>query len=1284
MTWIAKGVVVSLFFCCFVVATVVAQVKSSSITGSVTDSTGAIVTDAVINVTNSNTGISTRAKSNRDGDYTVPYLQDGTYSVQVQAPGFKTFQADGLLLGTGVKLRVNAVLSVGRATETVEVSASAAQLQTESATVQGAVNTDIIMSIPNITNNPLYYATLQAGVVPTPAMANGQTLGVGYLDRMSYSGMRINGSVVGTNDVQIDGLSVQGAGWHEATVVPNRDAVQEVRVTTNNLSADMGGGQGVVALATKSGTNRFHGDLNYRIRNEAFNANSLSNNLQQIPRGQFRLNEGGGAIGGPVILPHLFNGKDKVFFFVSFSRLSHVQPFQGFATVPTALQRTGDFGETLVANQNGNPIPAQIYNPFLATQFNSTTVQRPEYPQSTSCDSTFKSTYGRCGDMVTNPDSYGLLLMNAWPMPNHAPSDPFGDNNYYYSGTGPTVRDNLSARMDFHFGTKHAIYTSGGLETGYSNQYNAWGKGPWYGFLGQSSMNFSDDNPFVSVGDTITLSPTLLADVRFGVTRVNSVAALPAVNTFTSNQYSTYGMPLAVQQFIGLGGTAPTIGDWANTGLNDLNFDGWRRKHEHQTNYMLTGSVNKILGKWTLRSGAEYRVYLGNWADLEYGTPALVPWGSDNYTEQYANLDGTNSSLNTTPQQQGYGGALFPVGTMGWLLSPGTTTKPALAAKYLAFFSQNDWKPTKKLTLNLGLRYEIQPGPTERYNHMSDVDLNVTNPYASTGFAGAGALSTMGAIVFAGHGGYSRHLWDTQWNNISPRIGAAYQLKGSVIRGGYGREYTPSNTGFNANGLVYGGAPFAGGTAPIPFGLTHNGLPVGTFEQPQNTELLPALGPVQAPQLYGNVNGSSGSDYFLRSGYKNGYMDQWNVSLEKRLGGWVTSVAYVGSRGADLTWRLYPINGQFNIPWTTLTSWQDQWISSSGSVNPGAALVPNPFPALIGKASGDIGLTSLPNWETLLPYLGLLNTTVIGSKGSSHYKSMQVRAQHPLAHGLSALLTYTWSQATGISGGHAGSTYPESQISAINGNYDANYSGVDYRNLNNNDGLLTFDIPQRFVAVVTYALPFGKGKRFDPQNGVMRAIVGGWELAPVVTLQSGQPWGPSCGSENGRCFRTGQPLELPKSYQHWYDGVTQVTLPDGRTVTPPQYTYLKWNPDAFGSQIVQWADGTAHVAEYWLGTTPMLLGSLRTPSYQNVNLAVRRSFQFTERMNLQLLAEATNLFNRTSFLPGATNNGFANPFLVPDPTTNSQVGQNANPAAGTLSTALYDARQLTLSLRLTF
>jgi len=1268
-----------------------AQIESSTITGTVTDQKGAVVASANITITEVNTGVNTTVKSNGVGEYTAPYLTQGLYTVTVQAPAFETYKKTGIPLASKTVVRIDVQLTVGSVSQTVEVTASTAELQTETTTVQGTVDANVIMNIPNINDNPLYYATLQAGVVPSSEMYNNEALGVGYSDRQKMSGMNINGGEAGNNDVQIDGLSVQGAAWHESSQLPNRDALQEVAVTTNALSADLGGGLGVIQMSTKSGTNQFHGDLAYRMRNEAFNANGTSNDVQGIPKGKYRLNEESGAVGGPIRIPYIFDGRDKVFFFTSYSRDSHPSTESGFDTVPTALQRTGDFSASTMRDQNGNPIPSQMYNPWTAIPVagsNGQTYSRTEYPQGPN-----SSSYGT-GDMVNTPNAAGLVMLSQYPLPNHAPLNAFQDNNFEWSGAEGVVRDNLSARIDVHILPKNSIYVSGGLQTGTSTFANQWADGvpAQSGYTpaiccGAWGVAYTDENYFGSIGDTITVSPTTVVDVRYGINRVHATAADPRTGAaFTASTYETWGMPASVQAYIAVPGAVPTIG---NTGgdLGVENWDDWENKNEHQTNHSLAASVTKLLGKWTLKEGAEYRVYLGNWQDLVTGTPAInmgccgwEPDGGGNL-EAYGSINGGGSSLDNTPQLSGDSTASLPVGAEGWFLQSGATSKPALAAKYLAFYTQNDWKATPRLTVNLGLRYEVQPGPTERHNQAGSLDLNAANPYAAMGINSANADSKagLGFFAFPGQSGYSRNLWDTQWNNFGPRIGAAYQLgNSSVLRAGYGRIFAPSNTGFNANTTIYGTAGFAGGVSPIPYGTGtgtgYNGLPAGTgLEDPAMTQVHPSAGAVQAPGVYG---GFGDPGLFIRN-FKNAYTDEWNLTLERRFRGWIASTGYIGSKSTHLQWRDQAINGQFDIPWTTLQGWQSEWQATNGTTDPAQVQVPNPLPGLIGGAAGNIGSGTISVENSMMPYLAWLGGDMVGDTGSSLYHSLQFKAQHSYTNGLEALFTYTYSRTTQL---QAGQNYPESQL----GSSTTQNGGTDYRNLSNNRNLSDFDTPNRFVGVVSYLLPTGKGQRFDPGNPVARAVIGEWNLATVVTLQSGQPWGPYCGSENGRCFLSGQALKLPKSFQKWYDGNTQVTLPDGRMFTPSSNSKLIWNPDAFTGQIVQWADGTYRQAQYWEGVTKMIMGELRMPALQNVNLSVSRKFPIREGMSFEILAEATNAFNHTNYTPNNVSNDYSNLVTIADPSHDSTVGENQSTSTGTVGLNFLDARQMTLSARFDF
>ena len=1235
-----------------------AQIKSSTITGTIFDPSGAVVPNATVVVRNEETNIALEVKSNDFGEYTVPYLGAGRYSVTVEVAGFQTYRKTDIVMGTATTMRADVNLVTGTLTTEVVVKAEAAVLQTENSTVQGSVGQSIIESIPNINSNPLYYASLQAGVVPDPKMYNSKVLGVGFQDRQAMSFMRINGGLMGTNDVQLDGISVQGAAWHETTVVPDPDTLQEVRVTTNSFAADLGNGQGLISMITKTGTNQFHGTLNYQYRNEHLNANGLSNNQQGIRRGKYRVNEAGGTIGGPVIIPRLYNGKDKLFFFASFSRITHADPVNVRARVPTELERKGDFSQTKVADNSGNPVPVQLFNPFTATPYQGSTqvFQRQPYPNAT----------------ITNPDPFGLKILQAYPMPNNPPTDAYSSNNYAFTGSTPTARNSLATRVDYRLGQKNSIYVSGGSSRGSVRQPNAWGNSPFINMAFPGQTN--DANFYLAAGDTVILNPSTILDVRYGIARIRTYSAFPAGEGF---DYSAWGMPANVQSLVAMFGTATSIGNFGGP-IANLNSDTWRRKREAQLNHALTGSVTKILNKWTLKSGGEYRVYLGNWQDLLYATPLL---NGSNSTGQLGNLSGGNSSLITDPALRGISFAAALTGVAGYALQAGTTTRPALAAKYLAFFSQNDWKATKKLTINLGLRYEVQPGPTERFNRASSLDLTKPGPYTA-GLNSSNPLAALGVIAFPGKDSYSRNLWDTQWNNISPRVGIAYRLmKSTVVRGGYGRAYTPSNTGFNANGMIYGTGPFSGGAQSIPYGLTPNGVPIGRFSDQQNTLVVPAKGAVQAPGLYGNSNASLSVDLFLRN-YRNAIVDQWNFFVERHFGrNWLLSLGYVGSHGSDLPWRGYPLAGTWDIPNTTLQSWRAGWLASNGLTDPAAVQIPNPLPALVGQAAGSISGTNISALNAPKPYLALLGQTVLANKAISNYNALQFRAEHAYNNGLQMMLNYTWSKATGLIGGSGGSSYAESQVAGIG---TSPSGGINYLNLASNHGFLGYDTPHRFVAVVSYLLPTGRGRLLDPGNSILRALVGDWQFATVVTLQSGQPWGPNCGGMNGRCnVVSGEPVEVPKELQRWYDGKTSVTLPNGHIITPGQYRFLKWNPDRFAPPVVQFPNGRYAVDQYWYGSTAMYVGGLRTPSFQNGNLTVNRQFRIWEGLRMEFHAEATNLLNRTNFSANAVN-GSVSAVLTENPATNTKVGQNSNVNHGSLGLSLFEPRQISLSLRLKF
>jgi trimeric autotransporter adhesin len=304
-------------------------------------------------------------------------------------------------VNTAQTTRVNVALQVGSLASTVQVEAAAAQIQTDSATVQDAVSAAMIAALPNPSQNPLYYATLQAGVAPrnaTTYTSSINSFGVGTGGRRQYSAVGVNGGRAFTNDIQLDGLPVMGGAYNETSVDPNTEGLSEVRVIASNFSAEYGHGQSVISMNTKSGTNQYHGQADYRLRNEAFNANNNMNNANGIARPAFKVNEFGGAIGGPIL-------KNKLFFFSSYHYLMHNRGNTNLATVPTALERVGNFSQTFIRDATGQPVSAQIFDPFNVAQIGPNLYQRAQVPNA----------------IIPNPNPYALRMYSFYPLPNRRP-----------------------------------------------------------------------------------------------------------------------------------------------------------------------------------------------------------------------------------------------------------------------------------------------------------------------------------------------------------------------------------------------------------------------------------------------------------------------------------------------------------------------------------------------------------------------------------------------------------------------------------------------------------------------------------------------------------------------------------------------------------------------------------------------------------------------------------------------------------------------------------------------
>lgn len=1269
----AATLIAMLALCALLTSVAFGQIKSATIAGTVTDPNGAVVPGAMVSVVNQETNVAASAVTDASGNFNVPYLTPGTYTVNVEksGSGFSKYNRTNVVVSTAQTVQVEVKLQIGGTADTVTVTSDAAVLQTATATVGGSVNERLVQSLPNITHNPFQYAVLQAGVIPRGQFNNTQntfSFGIGIDGRRQASAISINGGSAFSNDIILDGVSVQGSAWNEAAVLPNQESLQEVKTIVNNYTAEYGRAQGVIIFQTKGGSNDWHGSGFWRVRNEALNANNFSDNARNIARGPFKSHSYGGTFGGRII-------RDKAFFFVSYEGLEFNRNYDFLKTVPTAKERAGDFSETFVS-VSGRAVPIKIFDPFNATRIGtSSQYLRVQFPTVTDAQGVV-----RTAPLPTNRlNPQGLAFLTAYPLPNRTPDDVFNRNNFFYRGKQQFGKNNINSRVDYNWG-KHNFYGTGGIQLGKILTPRSWGDdNQFYGrneFVGNSQP---DKNPYISVGDTWTVSSNIVIDARIGVNRIKSDNE---VDVFDNFDYGKFGIPAQILALSVIPGAPPSFAPGGN--LSELHNGQFLHKRERQTNTDANASMTWTRGRWTHKFGGTYRVLLSNYTDPH--DPFLVATGAE-YTRQNINANGTTSGL-AVPDASfgGYGPASIALGAGFMEVRSGFAVRLALAQKYGALYTQNDWRVTDKLTLNLGLRWDVQPGPTERFNNISALDLDQKNPFG-----------TLGRIIFPGVNVDRRNMWPTEWNNFGPRMGFAWQLKNTLVaRGGYGLTYIPSNTGYNDGPGFYGAGPFApatatsalnSGNAPTPYGTN----PVGTLIGPFNSlAVSPIVQPIGAnennPGIYGGLVRR------FPQNYRNGIVQQWNMFLEKKIGNdWVASAGYIGSHGSRLQVTFINVNNSQFVDQAVLTDWRNQYVASNGTVNPATQQIPNPFqPAtgdLIPFGAGNIRNRTIPRIETFLPYPHHGNA-IHYTVGESDYHGLQLQITRQFSKGLQFNAHYTWSKLIEFSAYNAANNNNYGDGGSTNG-----FSNIRPQDWKTNRKISTNDIPHRFVASWIYELPIGGGKLLDFKNDFANRLIGGWRVAGSFNATSGFVAPISNGGTNtinGLPDRVnGVDIELPKNLQKWYDGRTQVTLPSGRVITPCNRCFLKYNIDAFAGRVVTTPNGSVVPDLFWFGTSAATFGELRANANWNTNMSLEKSFKLNERFSLDLSAQATNVFNHTQFRPGLQTSfgGTVIPATITaNPTQNLKLGQLQDVANtwGAYTQNTFDARQIELVMKLRF
>ena len=1125
-----NGVIRRIVFAAMLCAPALAQTPTGSLEGVVTDSTGAVIPNATVTVTNTGTNQVKTLKTDTSGRYQVPLLPPGNYSVQAAANGFQQNRQDNVNVEVSENHPVNFSLAAG-AEQTVEVTTTTANLETSTSATGAVITEKRIVDLPLNGRNPFDLASL------TPSVSN-----VG-----NASTPHISGSRNANNEQQLDGqtniLPENNVGNSSSAYQPIVDSVQEFNVQTSVLPAEYGRfSGGVISLITKSGTNQLHGSGFIFARNQIFDAKNYYNNgpIPAVSRYQE-----GGTLGGPLVIPHLYNGHDRTFWFVAYekSKLSHGDTSNFL--VPTLAERGGNFASS----------GSTIYDP--------TTVTASVDPSSGA------TIYTRApfqGNMI-NPMRFSKVAVASlafYPTPN------VNGSGYNYTSSG-TDTDSY-----YHYDTKIDHNWTPNWHTFVRFSHYADFNVPYSGFNNIASEGYggptTSGSYSLSYDNTFTFTPSLLGEVRYGLSRSSSTR-LPFGGAFP---LTNLGFPADLGQVANVQ-VFPNY-NFGN-GFSSLGSSGYVALLENPLAHDANASIIKITHGHNLKFGGEYRKLLLNFH--QFAQPSGSYYFGQSWTQQQLN--------NNTGSSDGNGFADFLLGLpdYGYITHDITT---AQASSYIALYAQDDWKATQRLTINLGLRWDVELPRTERYNQLSYWNPNAASPIqaavSATGVSPAvcpSCANLRGAMQFVGQTGsqYGRSQAPTQWKDFGPRIGVSFAPdEKTVIRAGFGLVFAPS--ALQAAGTT-GDAGTEGFSGQTNFSFTHDN------EQTINTTLdNPAKDGFSLPlKVAGgpgtDIGNAIGQSFF--SSVRNPYSIQTNFNVQRSLPlNTIVEVGYIGNRG------LFLPEGDPGTPYDQLT------VNNLALGNHLFDQVANPFYGIITLPGSNLSNPTISRNQLLRPYPQYTNVSSLRKPDKqSNYQALTVKVDKRFSQGLTFLLAFTGSKTMDTASAAVNYLGPQSATYANQYNPNGEYA------------VSAYDVSRQFVSSFSYELPFGHGRHFlAGVNGIGNTLLSGFQVGGIVSYNSGTPIVLGGVNDNTGLLGGGQ-------------RPTQV-LRSGRIAN---------------ANNNEWFNTAAFVqpAPFTIGNAPRVLPDVRNPGFTNADLSVFKNTYVgaNERYNIQLRLEAFNAFNHPYF-----------------------------------------------------
>jgi hypothetical protein len=937
-----------------VCSAVSAQEFRSTISGRVTDPSGASVAGVKVLAVEKNTGARFETTASDTGEYSLPFLPPGPYTVTAEQSGFKKFSQEGLNVGTNVRLAIDITLQLGSQVETITVSADATMLQTSSASVGQVIGERQISLLPMNGRTPLTLAQLSYGVTPTsdPRFTR-------PFDNAGPSGFSMGGGQGQSNELLLDG-SPDMTRNRRVAYNPPVDAVQEIKVEAFQPDAAYGNtGGGTVNVVMKGGTNDFHGSLYEFHQNQQLKATPFFTNAAGRAKPVTRFNQYGGTVGGPVMIPKILNGKNRLFFFFGYEGIRQSEPEPTFSTVPTAAQRNGDFSQLLSVGPQ-----YQIYDPATAVA-EGARIRRQPFPNNIIPSNRLSSISKNFTQFLPLPNTSGAAD---------------GTNNYFNNMVRSDVFTSYMGRFDVNVSDRHKFFLSGRYNDRVENRGNRFDNIA-------TGNNLLRTNWGVTFDDVYTLSPSFFLNTRLNWTRFVEGNIRPS----DGFNFTSLGLPSSlaaastklVLPRIDFG----NITDFGDSGGDRTPFDS----------YQIFVAATKIMGKQTWKFGADLRSQRES--SNGFGN------SSGSYTFGQGWTRGPLDNSPAAPLGQDIAAFVLGLPTGG---SFDVNAQRTFSAKYYAFFFQDDWRVSNNLSINLGLRYEKETGIIERHNRAvagfdPNANLSITAQAKAQYAASPSAIlpvaqfNPVGGIVYATDG--NRNVYTPPSNLFSPRFGFSWSPKlfgaKTVVRGGYGIFYST----FGTQGGIQ--QPGFSQTTQMVASLDNFITPAATFANPFPNGIQQPVGNSRG------VNTFVGQSVrYYTPDLKQPITHRWNFNIQRELAGnLLLEMGYMGSTVDNLT-----VNRNLNfVP--------EQYLSTSpvrdqATINALTAVVPNPFRTLIPGTGLNGNTFGAENLLRRYPQFSGDGGVVLDAQsiGYSNFHMAQIRLDKRFSNGFQFLTNFQWSK----------------------------------------------------------------------------------------------------------------------------------------------------------------------------------------------------------------------------------------------------------------------------------